>query len=238
MPNLAELSTFLQTILETEYFPSEERGTIYISSVRPIRRMGFALDPWPTLPSWLEHEDLDAIFLHRPQQLDRDTVPPTRGVLYAGAPFDERLTIGFVPRMAEVLGLRGRSPMADKSGRPLGMVGDLPKPVTTAEWRRLVMDMYGGVDEGWENNVQSIRKVAIVNQITPTLVQEAANRGAQAFLTPILRESAQASCRANNMAAFSTGIKRAEHWGLRTLAGMIRERWAGVRTAIFEDRGQ
>ena len=218
MPNLAELSTFLQTILETEYFPSEERGTIYISSVRPIRRMGFALDPWPTLPSWLEHEDLDAIFLHRPQQLDRDTVPPTRGVLYAGAPFDERLTIGFV--------------------RPLGMVGDLPKPVTTAEWRRLVMDMYGGVDEVWENNVQSIRKVAIVNQITPALVQEAANRGAQAFLTPILRESAQASCRANNMAAFSTGIKRAEHWGLRTLAGMIRERWAGVRTAIFEDRGQ
>src|SRR5687768_8304575 len=120
MPNLADIATFLQIVLDTDKYPQEDRGGIYVSSSRPVRRIGLALDPWPTLPSWLEHEDLDAIFLHRPFNLDKETIPPTRGVVYAHLPFDERLTIGYVPRLADVLGLRARSPMGDKSGRPLG----------------------------------------------------------------------------------------------------------------------
>ncbi len=238
MPNLNEVAAFLNTVLDIERYPAEERGTIYVSSARPIRRIGLALDPWPTLPSWLEHEDLDIIFLHRPFNLDRDTVPPTRGVVYANLPFDERLTIGSVPRLAEVLGLRARSPMGDKGGRALGMVGELPKKSTRAEWRRVISEIYGGTEEIWEDGSDEIRKVAIVNAMTPALVQEAANRGVQAYLTAQLREPARAVCKTHGISAHSVGQRRAELWGLRTLAGMLRERWAGIRTAIFEDRGQ
>src|SRR5262245_7551480 len=124
MPNLADIGAFLNIILDMDRYPAEERGTIFVSSARPIRRIGLALEPWPTMPSWLEHEDLDAIFLHRVTNLDRDTVPPTRGVIYSQLPFEERMTVGYVPRLAEVLGLRARSPMGDKGGRPLGMIGE------------------------------------------------------------------------------------------------------------------
>lgn len=238
MPNLAEIAAFLNTILDIERYPVEERGTIYVSSARPIRRIGLALDPWPTLPSWLEHEDLDAIFLHRPFNLDRDTLPPTRGVVYAHLAFDERLTVGSVPRLAEILGLRARSPMGDKSGRAIGMAGELPKMITRPEWRRIVADIYGGTEEVWEDGPSEIRKIAIVNAMSPALVQEAANRGVQAYLTGQLREPARAACKAHSISAYSVGQRRAELWGLRTLAGMLRERWAGIRTAIFEDRPQ
>ena len=238
MPNLAEMATFLHMLLDMNRYPTDERGTIYVASTRPIRRIGLALEPWPTLPSWLEHEDLDAIFLHRPFKLDRDTVPPTRGVLYAHLPFDERLTVGYTPRLVEVLGLHARSPMGDKSGRPMGMVGELPKPVSTQEWRRTITDIYGGTEDVWDDGPGEIRKIAIVNAMSPALVQEAANRGVQAYLTGQLREPARAACKTNLISAYGVGQRRAELWGLRTLAGLFRERWSTVRTAIFEDRGQ
>lgn len=238
MPNLADIATFLNTVLDSDRYPPDERAGIYVSTARPIRRLGLALDPWPTLPSWLEHEDLDAILLHRPFSLDRDIVPPTRGVVYAHLPFDERLTVGYVPRLAEILGLRARAPMGDKSGRPLGMVGDLPKPLSQTEWRRVVTDMYGGIDETWEEGPPEIRKIAVVNAMSPALVQEAALRKADAFLTGQLRDPARAACKAHKISAYGIGQRRAELWGLRTLSGMLRERWATIRTPIFEDRPQ
>ncbi len=238
MPNLADVAAFLHLVLDMDRYAPDERGGIYVSSARPIRRIGLALDPWPTLPSWLEHEDLDAIFLHRPFNLDRDTVPQTRGVFYAHLPFDEQMTVGYVPRLAEVLGLRARSPMGDRNGRPLGMVGELPRPVTLPEWRRTITDIYGGIEDSWEDGPQQIRKVAIVSSMTPALVQQAALRGVQAFLTRELRDPARAACKGHTISAHSVGPKRAELWGLRTLAGMMRERWALMRTAIFEDRPQ
>ena len=238
MPNLVEVAEFLSLMLEADRYAAEERGAIYVSSARPIRRIGFALDPWPTLPSWMEHEDLDAIFLHRPFHLDREQVPPTRGVIFAHLPFDERLTIGYVPRLAEILNLRSRAPMGDKNGRPLGMVGELPRPLTYAQWKRLASEVYGGVEDSWEDGPQEIRKIAIVHAMSPALVQEAALRGVQGYLTGQLRDPARAACRGHGISAISVGQKRAELWGLRTLAGMLRERWALMRTAIFEDRPQ
>lgn len=238
MPNLADIATFLNLILDADAYSPDERGGIYVSSARPIRRIGLALDPWPTLPSWLEHEDLDAIFLHRPFQLDRDTVPQTRGVVYAHLPFDEHMTIGYVPRLADVLGLRARAPLGDKNGRPLGMVGELPRPLPMAEWRRTIIDVYGGIEDAWEESQPEVRKVAIANMMTPALVQQAALRGASAYLTGQLRDPARAACRGHTIMAHSVGQRRAELWGLRTLAGMLRERWALMRIAIFEDRPQ
>lgn len=236
MPNLTEIVEFLHVVMDTARFPEDERGGIYVASSRAIRRIGLALEPWSTLPSWMEHEDLDALFLHRPFNLDRGRIPPTRGVIFMHAPFDERLTVGYVPRLAEVLGLRSRAPMGDKGGRPLGMIGELAVPVTPTTWRRMVAEIYGGVEDVWNYGPDVIRKVAIVNAMTPALVQEAALRGVQAYLTGQLREPARATCKNQLIAAYSVGQRRAELWGLRTLAGMLRERWADIRTPLFEDR--
>lgn len=238
MPNLADIAGFLNLVLDLDSFPAEERNVIYASSARSIRRLGFALEPWSTLPSWLEHEELDAIFLHRHNNLDRDELPQGRGVLACGLPFDERLTLGFVPRLADILGLRSRSPMGDRNSRPIGMIGELPKMQTVSQWKRVLTDMYGGIDDTWSFGNDEIIRIAIANTITPALVQEAANRDVQAFITPQLREQAQSNCKTATMTAFGVGQKRVELWGLRALSGMIRERWSGVRTAIFEDRGQ
>lgn len=238
MPNLADIASFLNIMLDTERYPADERPGIFMSTARPIRRLGLALDPWPTLASWLEHEDLDAIFLHRPFKLNREIIPATRGVVYAYLPFDERLTVGYVPRLADLLGLRARAPMGDKSGRPLGMVGELPKPMSLVEWRRVINDIYGGLDESWDDGPTEIRKIAVVNSISPGLVQEASLRKVDAYLTRQLQAPARAACKAHKISAHGVGQRRAELWGLRTLSGMLRERWATIRVPIFEDRPQ
>ena len=44
MPNLADIATFLNTVLDSDRYPPDERAGIYVSTARPIRRLGLALD--------------------------------------------------------------------------------------------------------------------------------------------------------------------------------------------------
>ncbi|KAM3115248.1 hypothetical protein [Phormidesmis sp. 146-33] len=98
---LEEMARFLNWFFGVHRY-SEEVGGIYRSSSRPVHRVGLLLEPFPEISAWVSHQQLDAIFLHRPWKL-ADDFPVEVGVISYHLAFDERLAIGFNPRLAEAL---------------------------------------------------------------------------------------------------------------------------------------
>ena len=97
---LNDLVNFLRNEFTVDHYPDNEQGGVYQALGHPIRRLGLILEPFPKLAKWTTDNQLDAVWLHRPWQLDSTVLPPNVGVIYNHLPFDEHLTMGYNPRLA------------------------------------------------------------------------------------------------------------------------------------------
>jgi putative NIF3 family GTP cyclohydrolase 1 type 2 len=66
------------------------------------------------------------------------------------------------------------------------------------------------------------------------LVREAVERGVQVYITGQWRQPASESVTETGIGVIAVGHRRAEEWGLRALAGVLRERW--VQLEVFFPR--
>ncbi len=232
MPDLLALAAFLDTVLEANtYSPRED--TLYRHSLRPVARLGLALEANFDVWTWAQAQGLDAVFLHRPWKIDSQSMPPDIGILMSHAPFDGHLTLGVNPRLALVLGFTHWEPFGSKDGRPLGMLGHIfPAPFDTL--RLTLEDIFGGLDCAHAGTADTITTVAVVNAMTDAVVREAAARGAQAYVTGQERTVARPAVEETGISIAAVGHRRCEQWGLRALAGLLRERWAGLEVCVRE----
>lgn len=230
MPDLLALTSFLDALLETNTYPDAE-DTLYRHSLRPVARLGLAVEANFDVTDWVNANHLDAVFLHRPWKVDDQPLPPDIGVLMSHLPFDDHLTLGSHPRLARVLGIADWEPFGDKAGRPLGMVGHIASASFDAV-RRLMEDVFDGVEHAQPGTTRPITTVAVVNAMTDALVREAAARGAQVYVTGQERVPARAAVEETGVGIVAVGHERCEQWGLRVLAGLLRERWAGLETWV------
>lgn len=76
-------------------------------------------------------------------------------------------------------------------------------------------------------------RVVAANAMTDALVREAAGRGADVYLTGQLRAPARAAVAQTGIGVVATGHHRAEEWGLRELARLLRERWPGLAAEVW-----
>lgn len=223
-----DLESFLN-----EYFGShsydEEQGGVYHPSARLVARLGLALEPWPGLGAWVEQEKLDALFLHRPWNLAEDL--GDIGVLAYHLPFDERLTTGYNPRLAEVLGMRDLAVMGRKAGRPLGMLGVVRRQAFS-EFACLLEQTFDGLDALRTGAQVEVNAVAVVSAMTDSLVREAAMRGAQVYVTGQWRHPVTRAVEDTGINVIVLGHRRSEEWGLRALAGVLRERWTDIECVL------
>lgn len=232
MPDLLALAAFLDTLLETNASPTQE-DTLYRRSMRPVARLGLAVEADFDVWAWVRAQDLDAVFLHRPWKLDTQTVPPDIGVLMAHTPFDDHLTLGVNPCLALVMGLADWEPFGDKAGRPLGMLGHVtPAPFDTL--RNALEDIFGGLECARAGAADTVATVAVVNAMTDALIREASACGAQAYVTGQERTGAHRAVEETGIGIAAVGHRRCEQWGLRALAGLLRERWAGLQVCVRE----
>lgn len=239
-PTLFELEAFLADVLQTAAFPPEDPHGLWqpgADPVRPVTRLGLALEPWPGLTAWAARERLDALWLHRPWRLAElsPPLPEAIGVLAHHLAFDERLTTGLNPRLAAALGFAGApEPFGEKDGRPLGMVGRLADGGTT--WESLVRriaETFGGLDEVTPPAGGELpRIVAVVGAMNDRLVRDAAARGVRAYVTGQWRKPAAAAVRETGTGVLAVGHARAERWGLRALAGLLNARWPGLAVRL------
>lgn len=240
-PKLADLNTYLQTLLLVDRFPLNEQGGIYRASDRPIQRIGLALEPSPQLPGWVRSERLDALWLHRPWRVDLDQLPTDVGIVHQHLPFDEHLTMGLNPQLADLMGLInveefGYKRTTDELGnpmtpRPIGMIGDaLLRPFS--DWVSFVEHAFTGFDRAeWGYDPQPTR-VVVAGAMNAELIREAAERGASLYLTGEYRPGVQPAVDDTGMAVIAIGHRRTEEWGLRTLRRLLRRQWPELEVLV------
>lgn len=229
MISLDGIAQFLDDFFAVRRYGNDQNG-VYLPSMRLISRFGLALEPWPHLGEWASAKQLDALFLHRPWQLQPGQLPSDVGVVAYHLAFDEHLTLGFNPRLATVLGMSKLEVLGEKEGRAIGMIGDIPAQ-SFASYCRCLDEVFGGQDKV-ANSSFEVSRVAVVGAMTDTLVREAASRGADIYVTGQFRQPAQAAVLETGLGVVAVGHHRCEQWGLRSLAGVLSERWSKLQVVV------
>ena len=220
------LANFLDDYLGTTQF-TDEPPTVYRPFGRSVSRLGLVLDPWPGLADWVRKEKLDALFLHRPFKLELDALPEEVGVLASHLPFEERLALGFNPRLADSLGMTCLQPLGSRKGRPLGMVGSVA-PQTVGAFYKSVFETFGGREDARTCERNEVTKVAVVGAMTAELMREASESGAEVYITGQMRQPGRAAILDTGLGVIIVGHRRSEEWALRVLAHVLRERFFGL----------
>ena len=221
---------FLDQYFQTDKFPSEP-PTVLRPFSRSVARLGLALDPWPGIGEWARTEKLDALFLHRPFKLNHDELPPDIGILASHLPFEERLALGYNPRLADALGLTRLEVLGHRKGRPLGMLGQVP-PQTVGAFYKSVSETFGGREDSRTCERNEVTKVAVVGAMTAELMHEASERGAEVYVTGAMRQPAREAILDTGLGVIIVGHKRSEEWALRVLAHILRERFFGLSVCL------
>jgi len=224
------LANFLDQYLEVAKY-ADEPPTVFRPFGRSVNRLGLALEPWPGLAAWVRQERLDALFVHRPFKSEMGDLPEGIGVLSSHLPFDERLALGYNPRLADALGLSGLQPLGARKGRALGMLGDVP-PQTVGAFYKSAFDVFGGREDARTCERNEVTKVAVVGAMTAELMHEAAARGAEVYITGQMRQPAREAIPDTGLGVIIVGHRRSEEWALRTLAHVLRERFAALTTCL------
>ncbi|MEZ0483753.1 Nif3-like dinuclear metal center hexameric protein [Fibrella aquatica] len=235
---LADIADFLQTEFTTVQYPDTEAGGVFKSSDRSVQRIGLALEPWVDIAGWVRSERLDALWLHRPWQLDLDSLPSDVGVLMHHLPFDEHLTTGYNKHLAAILSLKsleelGYKQAVDDSGntfpkRPIGMIGNVPAQTDEA-WLDQIAQEFGGYERAEPGQVLSHSRVAVVGAMNPALVYEAHERGVSLYLTGEYRKGTQKAVDETGISVIAIGHRRTEEWGVRALAKVLKDRWSELQ---------
>ncbi len=241
---LEEIAEFLDRFFAVERYSQEERGGVYLPSIRPVRRLGLVLEPSAQLHKWVRTQNLDALFLHRPWKLEPGQLAPDIGVISYHLPFDERLTFSFNPRLAEALEMSGLQALGEKDGRAIGMIGEVPTQ-SFAHLCNCVNQIFGGYEQVRPAEPTEVTRIAVVGAMTDLLVREAASRGANVYITGQLRQPAQQAVQETRIGAIAQGAapltviavghRRGEVWGLRSLAGVMRERWSSLEVVVLQN---
>jgi len=79
---------------------------------------------------------------------------------------------------------------------------------------------------------ETVRRIALVGAMTDTLVRQAALQGVQLYITGQSRQPAQTAVYETGMTVAVIGHATGEWWGLRALAGLLRERWSNLDVVI------
>ena len=228
MPSLTDLAASIERITGADRF-AEQPPSVFVASAREVRRLGLALEPSTSL----REAAVDALFLHRPWGVETAGLPPDVGVLASHLPFDERLTIGYNPDLAAVLGLSRIEVLGSIDGRPLGMIGDISGGLEALVER--IASELGEPEQVEPGRGSPTGRVAVVGAMTDALVHEAAARGAGAYVTGQMRAPARAAGAATRIAVVVVGHRRAEVWGLHLLARHLRDEWPGLTTVVFDE---
>ena len=230
-PTFAAFQLRLDELLHASvHVDGKDQNGVFLPSTRGgIQRPGLALEPGPGLCPWVERESIDALFLHRPWNLTGDQrhalAAADVGVLAYHLAFDERLTTGFNPALAEACGWGAPLVLGEKEGRPLGMACVLPQPEAFDAVAERLRTVFGGLDEVFTPAAgpgAPVERAAVVGAMNDALVREAHARGVGLYATGQWRQPAHAAVRETGLGVVVIGHRRSEEWGLRALAHLLR----------------
>ena len=226
MPALTDIAACLDTRLNTA--AHGDIPTLWRASQRPVTRLGLALEPHAGLPV----DGLDAVLLHRPFRLGEARWPGL-GVLAVHGALDPELTTGWNPALAATLGLHDPQPLY-RGGIRIGMTATLAAPLPWAVWVERLRFEFGGLDGDEGRGTALVRRTAVANAFTATLVEAALEAGADAYVTGEPRVPGVRAATATGLGTVYVGHRRSELWGLRQLARELEEAFPGLEARVIE----
>ena len=210
------------------------------SNTDKITRLFLALDARAFTPfaACQEPSEGDVVFLHRPFGLAAD-VWPDIPVFASHRGLDAHLSVGANPALQKTLNLYNvshlwREAESPDTNHPIGMVGDLNQPVRFHQLLNGLSLVFGGMEAALVNGQNAVSRLAVVGAMTPELVRQAAQDGAQGYLTGQIRDVARAEAERLNVAVFATGHKRAELWGLKQLARELEASFPALKAIVVD----
>jgi putative NIF3 family GTP cyclohydrolase 1 type 2 len=231
MISLEALAQFLDIFFKVESYNQDERGGIYLPTSRPINRLGLALDSQDNLYQSIKTLSLDALFLHRPWKLDIEKLPPDFGIISYHLPFDQLLTLGFNPHLADILNMSNLEILGEKQNRAIGMIGNTPNQTFT-DLCNCINQIFGGYEQTQAATQIEVNKIAVVGAMTDLLVRDAASRGANVYITGQFRQPATRAIIDTQIGLISIGHERSETWGLRVLTNILQQQWSNLEIVI------
>jgi putative NIF3 family GTP cyclohydrolase 1 type 2 len=95
--------------------------------------------------------------------------------------------------------------------------------------RAALVDAFGGIEaELAASAARPIVRVAMARAMTAALVLQAADAGAQAYVTGQLRAPARDAAGRSGLHVFAVGHRASERWALRQLATRLRDGWPAL----------
>lgn len=227
MPSLSDLAAALARPLDAARYAAEgDPNGIWLASDRAVQRLGVRLDGGRPPYAWAE--GLDAVVLHRPFGLWPARLPDGLGVLAYHRALDRRLAPGLDPAFADALGLALDEEPLRRDGAVVGYVGSWRAPLPCPDAVVRIERLLGGSEASDGAEPASVARVALVEAMTEALVETAAERGAELYVTGQLRGPGRAALGRCGVRALAVGQARAERWGLRRLAGLVTEAFPEV----------
>lgn len=229
MTSLADLAVAVAEIVDAHSFP-DDPPVVFRDSTRRVRRLGLVLEPVPALADWVDRERVDALFVHRPWGVLEAELADDIGIVASHAGFDHRLTVGFNPGLARDLGIEPIRAFGEKDGRVIGMIGDAAGSADA--WVMRINRVFGGCEGVVKGRPEVIRRVAVVGAMTDALVRQAAENGADLYVTGQIRTPARNAVEETGIHVAAVGHTRSEAYGLWRLACGLRDRFPGLETIV------
>ncbi|GER91135.1 hypothetical protein KDW_52970 [Dictyobacter vulcani] len=229
-PTLEAIASFLDQQLEVMRFLDDQHG-IYRSGQNPVRRIGLVIEPWPEIGHWIDEQELDALFLHRPWKIDAMLLPARIGMLAYHLSFDLALTFGYNPRLATQLGMYRPIPFAFRDTIPYGMFGDIPRVALNTITTTLT-DIFAVQPAMHQKQIKDIQRIAVVGAMNDQLIREAAASDVQLYITGQFRPAARRAVQETGITVAIIGHTAGEQWGLHALSTLLRERWPEMECIV------
>ena len=226
VPTVADLAAVLDAALGAERYARDgDPAGVWIDAQRPVRRLGLRVEAGRAPYPWAD--SLDALLLHRPFGLWPARLPAGLGVLAYHGALDDAVWTG--PHLPRALHLVPDSEPLLRDGAPIGTVGTLPEPLAWPDLLDRLAAETGAPDEAHAPAAgEEVQRVAVVGAMTEPLVEAARQRGADVYVTGQVRRPARAAVERTGTGVVAVGQAASERWGLRWLAGLLRERWPGL----------
>ncbi len=140
-------------------------------------------------------------------------------------PLDAHAVLGNNAILCRRLGVEDAQPFADHGGRPIGRIGELVPPLSIEELSERVAELTGRPPLAFADGPADVRRLAVVSGAAAGDLLEAADLGADCFLTGEPRETAMAQAREAHVHFLAAGHYATEVFGVQALGAEIARRF-------------
>lgn len=242
----SELTGWLDRLLDIDSIDDESANGLQVEGRESVTRVGFAVDYSPELVDLAVQGGVDLLFVHH--GFIWGGLRHIRGVrlaflrplllngisLYAAhLPLDAHPVFGHSACMGRMLGLEDTQPFGPYKGKAMGVIGRLPVPSRREEFVDRIRDLVSPEPLLLPFGPDQVSRVAIVSGGAAGMAVQAAEAGADFYLTGEPNHGHYHATRAAGINTCFGGHYHTEKWGV--LAVMERVQAEGLAECVFYD---